>query len=501
MQDSYRSRLLIVSNRLPLKVVPRADGKATFEPGSGGLVTALAPVLRDRGGTWIGWPGVDAEKAPDNLPELMEQAGKKLGYRIRPVALKKKEVKLFYEGFSNEVLWPIFHDFPSVANFDPKYWDAYRAVNRKYAEAIAEHGRPGDFIWIHDYQLMLVAEECRKLGVDGLFSFFLHIPFPSLGMFLKIPWRTEILRGLLAYDLLGVQTAWDRRNLMECVRSLIPEVVWRGRGRVASASLEGRDVRIGDFPISIDYRGFMRQAKSEPVLQGVRAIRKNLDKRTIILGVDRLDYTKGILYRLGAFYEALVRYPELREKTTLVQVAVPSRTAVPQYKRLRARIERMVGRINGQFTRPGWIPVHYIFRSLSREELLSYYRAADIALVTPLKDGMNLIAKEYCVTNVDNDGVLILSEFAGAASQLQIGALLVNPFDVVGTADAIFRACKMAASERKSRMRKMRAAIRKQDVFWWVDSFLRSAIAKDLSEFPALEEYSPLAAGEGVEAG
>lgn len=485
-------RLLIVSNRLPLRLVKGTNNVWRLDRGSGGLVTALAPVLRNRGGAWIGWPGVPTEDSPENLPDLLHVAEKDLGYRIVTVPLSRREQRLFYEGFSNEVIWPLFHEFPSLAQFKPAYWYAYQQVNRKYAEVIAAQSESDHFIWIHDYQLLLVAEELRRLGVDAHLAFFLHIPFPPLDVFLKIPWRLEILRALVQFDLLGVQTARDRRNLVECLRALMPDVKWHGRGRVVVGQVNGRAVRIGDFPISIDYRSFVRRARSKEVLAVRDTIRSKLPDRKILLGIDRLDYTKGIPHRLEAFRDALREHPDLHGKTTLVQVVVPSRTGVPQYRRLRAQIERLVGAINGEFTRPGWVPIHYIFRSLSPEELLGYYRAADIALITPLKDGMNLIAKEYCTTNVDNDGVLLLSEFAGAASQLQNGAILVNPFHIKEVADAIYCACTMSISERKRRMKKLRQVIRKQDIFWWVDSFLHSAIAKQLSEFPQLEEYLPL---------
>ncbi len=493
MTGKKAQRLLIVSNRLPLRLV-RKEGQWQLERGSGGLVTALAPVLRNRGGVWTGWPGVAAEDCPENLLELLNQAGQNLGYQIVPVALSRREQRLFYDGFSNEVIWPLFHEFPTLARFKPAYWVAYQQVNRKYAETVAAQSEPTQFIWVHDYHLMLVAEELRALGVNTYLAFFLHIPFPPLDMFLKIPWRLEILRGLLAFDLLGFQTARDRRNFLECLRALMPNVKWRGRGRVVVGRINGREVRIGDFPISIDYRSFVRRANSPEVLAVLATIRHRLPDRKILLGVDRLDYTKGIPHRLEAFRQALRTHADLHQKVTLVQIVVPSRTEVRQYRRLRAEIERLVGAINGEFTRPGWVPIHYVFRSLSPEELLGFYRAADIALVTPLKDGMNLIAKEFCVTNVDNNGVLILSEFAGAASQLQNGAILVNPFHIQEVAAAIYQACTMAITERKRHMKRLRQIIRKQDIYWWVDSFLRSAIAKDLSEFPQLEEYLPLSA-------
>ncbi len=486
-----RERLIIVSNRLPLQVNWERDGSWHAKSGTGGLVTALAPILRDRGGVWIGWPGIVEEDAPPDLLEGLEETSRELGYRIDPVLLTREEKKDFYEGFSNEIIWPIFHDLQTLCNFNPRYWDVYRTVNRKFAEAIAQEWTPGDYVWIHDYHLMNVAQELRDLEVPGRIGFFLHIPFPPLDIFLKVPWRLELLRALLEYDLVGFQTERDRRNFVQCVRALIPGVLYKGRGRVVAARLPGREIRTGSFPISIDVKGFASLADTREVAEAAWYIHENLPERKIILGVDRLDYTKGIPYRLDAYRDALIRYPELQGKVSLVQVVVPSRTGVPEYQVLQSEIEQLVGAINGQFTRSGWVPVHYIFRTLDRTELVAYYRACEIALITPLKDGMNLIAKEYCASQTQNNGVLILSEFAGAAPQMSSGALLVNPYHIQNVANAIHRAVKMNDDERKSRMRRLRQSVRRQDVFWWVDSFLKAAISKDLHDFPVLDDYLP----------
>lgn len=488
--EHSRERLIIVSNRLPLRVTRESDGSWHAKSGTGGLVTALAPILRDRGGVWIGWPGITEEEAPADLTEGLQTTSGELGYRIHPVLLTRDEKRDFYEGFSNEIIWPIFHDLQTLCNFNPRYWEAYQAVNRKFAEAIAQEWTPGDYVWIHDYHLMTVALELRRLGVAGRLGFFLHIPFPPLDIFLKVPWRLEILRALLEFDLVGFQTERDRRNYVQCVRALVPGVLYKGRGRVVAARLAGREIRTGSFPISIDAGGFAELADTREVAEAAWYIHENLPERKIILGVDRLDYTKGIPYRLDAYRDALIRYPDLRGKVSLMQVVVPSRTGVPEYQDLQSEIEQLVGAINGQFTRSGWVPIHYIFRTLDRTELLGYYRACEIALITPLKDGMNLIAKEYCASQTHNDGVLILSEFAGAAPQLQNGALLVNPYHIRDVADAIHTAFEMEEPERKSRMRRLRQAVRRQDVFWWVDSFLKAAISKDLHDFPVLEDYT-----------
>jgi trehalose 6-phosphate synthase len=302
-----------------------------------------------------------------------------------------------------------------------------------------------------------------------------------------------LLNALLAYDLIGFQTLRDRRNFLDCLHHLTKGVGVRGRGRqVLTLHAGEREVRVGSFPISIDFNGFVKRAANPEVSAKVAELKRLLPNRQLILGVDRLDYTKGIPHRLAAFRNALQRYPALHERVTLVQVVVPSRVDIPQYHALRTQIERLVGEINGEFTRPGgWVPIHYVFRTLTRADLLAYYRTAQIALVTPLKDGMNLVAKEYCACSIEEDCALILSEFAGAAVELQRGALLVNPYDVEGVADAIYRAYTMTDAERRARMRRLRRAIREHDIFWWVDSFLRAVIAKDLSAFPRPQDYVP----------
>jgi len=488
--STQRQRLIVVSNRLPFTLGRQADGSWKIRSGSGGLVTALLPLLRDRGGTWIGWPGTS--EGSGDLEAALTQATHDAGYALKPVALTAEEVHNFYLGFSNEIVWPLFHDMHSLCNFRPEYWRTYLNVNRKYAEVVAANSDGSDFVWVHDYHLMHVASELRRLGNRARLGFFLHIPFPPLDIFVKLPWRFPLLRALLEYDMIGFQTLRDQRNFLQCVRTLVKEAHVHGSGQVLAVDVNGHEVRCGSFPISIDYNTFVKNASQPEVTDKVAELKSLLPNNQLVLGVDRLDYTKGIPDRLEAFRNALVRYPELHERITLIQVVVPSRVDIPQYHELKTRIERLVGEINGQFTHPGgWVPIHYVFRSLARADLLAYYQAAQIALVTPLKDGMNLVAKEFCACSIEEDCVLILSEFAGAAAQLQRGALLVNPYDIEGMADAIHHAFIMPVKERGARMRRMRRAIREQDIFWWVDSFLRAAIAKELSDFPLPEDYVP----------
>ncbi len=494
-----KQRLVVVSNRLPYVFKRGADGRWRTESGAGGLVSALLPVLRDRGGSWIGWPGT-----PDTATALeaaVASAGAAAGFALRAVTLDAKAVHDFYHGFANEIIWPLFHDLKSLCNFDPEYWRTYKEVNRRFAEAVMADCVTSDFVWVHDYHLMNVAAELRALGCRSKTGFFLHIPFPPPDIFFNLPWRLTLLNALLQYDLIGFQTIRDRRNFMQCLRELMSEVSIQGKGQVVTLTADNRTVRIGSFPISIDYNAFLRQAASEEVAQRAQELHRLLPKRKLVLGVDRLDYTKGIPQRLQAFRTALERYPELRERLSLIQVVVPSREEIPEYHDLKTRIEQLVGQINGTFMRPGgWVPVWYVYGSLSRNDLLAYYRAADMALITPLKDGMNLVAKEYCACSIEEDCVLILSEFAGAAAQLQKGALLVNPYDIEGVADTLRRAFTMSEDERRGRMRRLRRSIRDSDIFWWVDSFLRAAIAKDLSAFPqpegavveAVPDYVPI---------
>lgn len=489
------NRLVVVSNRLPV-VIEKKDGEWRQHSGSGGLVTALAPVLRNRGGLWIGWPGITEEDSQNSEGELdlastLKDATRNAGYALKPVMLTNDERDKFYRGFSNEIIWPLFHDLQSHCNFDPDYWRIYEKVNKKFALVIDQQSEADDFIWVHDYHLMNTARELRNFGKTHKIGFFLHIPFPPLDIFLKLPWRFEILGALLEYDILGFQTLRDKRNFVQCVRTLIKRISIRGKGQIQTFHFENRDIRFGAFPIGIDFRDFVKKASEKDVEEKAWFIHENLPESTLILGVDRLDYTKGVPYRLRAFKNTLERFPELHGKVRLIQIVVPSREIIPKYQDLKLEIEQLVSEINGLYTNSSWVPVHYRFTDLEKTELLAYYRTAEIALVTPFKDGMNLVALEYCACSLEENGVLILSEFAGAAALLQKGALLVNPYDIEGVANTIHQAYVMKEEERRERMKKLRQTSRKNNIFRWVDSFLRAAIAKNLKNFPIVEDYLP----------
>src|SRR5437667_10163767 len=468
------NRLILVSNRLPFALEPVGDGQWIAAPSAGGLVSALAPVLRGRGGTWIGWPGVagDIPDAP------FAEATRDAGYEVVPVALSEAERDEFYYGYSNEVIWPLFHDLQNFCNFEPAFWQAYKQVNVRYADAIAQSAQPDDFIWVHDYHLMYVAQALREQSVDRKLSaltFFLHIPFPPYDIFAKLPQQQRLLRALLQFDLLGVQTRRDLRNFLQCVRHVISDAeVIAGTGGLQLIRLNGREIRVGSFPIGIDFESFEKGAASEEVARRAQELRAAFPGCQLILGLDRLDYSKGIPERLRAYRIALERYEELRGRVVLIQNVVPSRVEIPRYHEFKERIERLVGDINGRFSTATWLPVHYNFRGLDREELLAHYRTCEIGFVTPLKDGMNLVAKEYCACCIDQNGVLILSQFAGAAEQLKRDALLVNPYDLEQVADTILKGFRMSHAERSARMKRMRRVVSHEDVFLWVDSFLKA---------------------------
>ncbi len=482
--------LIVVSNRLP--VVCEREGEAwTTRPASGGLVTAVTPVLQQRGGTWVGWGGTLKEDDV-NVAELLAGEGRRDGYDLAPVVLTRDERDKFYNGFSNEIIWPLFHSLGERCNFDPAYWEAYETVNWRFARA-AHDVIPTDdsFVWVHDYHLMLLGEQLRSLGVSDPIGFFLHIPFPAPDIYLKLPWRFELLRGLLSFDTVGFQTLRDRRNFIQCARILQPEATVTGRGRVQTITTRSHAVRVGTFPISIDYEDFATRAATPAVCSRVESVENELEDRKILLGIDRLDYTKGIPTRLKAFRRVLQLHPHLRRKVRLVQIVVPSRVMIPSYQRLKEEIDELVGEINGRYTEAGWVPVHYSFRSVEPDELLAYYRVAAVALVTPLNDGMNLVAKEYCASNIHERGVLILSEFAGAAAELRPDALLVNPYDIVGMADAIVEALGMPLDERKARMQRLRRTIQRNDIGRWLHQYLAAAITGTRDDAEPVEFYVP----------
>jgi trehalose 6-phosphate synthase len=474
----FKGKFIIVSNRLPLEVEIRdkenddAENNISIRPSSGGLVTALTPILKKHKGTWIGW---DGDLSGCLSADILDKKTESFDYTMKIVSLTPQEVQDYYDGFCNATLWPLFHDYLGRTEFHRSSWHVYQGVNLKFAQRIAQCAEKDDFVWIQDYHLIMAGKYLRESGLQQRLAFFLHIPFPPWDLFMRLPWRKEIIEGFLCYDIVGFQTIRDCRNFIQCIRRLVPPAKIRVGRKNLVIEYSGRQVVVGAFPISIDFREFNELAKTKAVEEEAWFIHENLPERKIVLGVDRLDYTKGIPRRLQAFEMLLEKYPDVREKISLVQVVVPSRTTVPEYQKMKQNIEETVGRINGRFTVKGWVPVHYIYRSLSRIELVGYYRTSEIALITPLKDGMNLVAKEYCASCISEDGILILSEFVGAAFQLEKGAIMVNPYNVEYVAEELYRALHIPLAERRNRMRRLRNIVRRNNIFGWMKNFLEAA--------------------------
>jgi trehalose 6-phosphate synthase/phosphatase len=487
-----RGRLVVISDRLPIALTREPGQSWRVSPVRGALISALQPVLRDRKGVWIGSPEVTEEEA-GGLRKVLTGAIHEGGFALRPVLLKSQEKRQGYGGFAGEVIWPLFHDLPLECSFCAGYWQAFVKLNRKFARAALRSLRGGagtDLVWVNDPLLMNVGAELRKLGVPCRTAFFLHLPFPSPDLYLKLPWREDLLAGLLAFQRVGFQTEHDLANFLACVRLLAPDAVlaelgggrWLLRGSLRGTAFE---VLAGAFPTSVDFRQIAERAARPEVKARAAALRASLAGQQILLGIDRIDRANGICEKLRAYAEALTRHPDLLERVVLVQVALPSREGLPRHAALRSEIERLVGEINGSFGRPGWVPVQYLHHDFDPDEILAWHRAADIAVVTPLKSGMHLAAKEFCAADLEERKVLVLSEFAGAAPQLGCGALRVNPFDGQGVARALRQALKMKDRERRKRMRKMREEIRQRDIFWWADAFLGAAL-QGKAEEPAL---------------
>ena len=473
-KDLKNGRLIIVSNRLPVVLKKSQNKKHELKPASGGLITAMTPVFKKKGGLWIGWAGNYLEERID-VKKLLKKKIKNLNYKLIPVEIGLGNYELYYKGFSNEVLWPLFHNFSTYCNFLPKYYEAFKKVNRQFANTVIENLTENDFVWVHDYHLINTAKNLREKKINNKIAFFLHIPFPPAETFKRMPWRTEILNALFYYDLIGFQTPWDKQNFLDAVKFLIKDAKIKNENKsVSSIKVGDMKSKAGSFPISMDFNEFSIPSKNPQIDIKTKEIQKEYPNQTLMLGVDRLDYTKGIPQKLKAYRRVLEKNPQIHNKIKLVQIMIPSREDIIKYADLKMEIEQLVGEINGKFSKPGWIPIQYRYRSLSRSELLAYYKAAKIALITPLKDGMNLVAKEYCAAHNDKNGVLILSDFAGAMYQLQDYVLPVNPFDENSLTCAIEEALYMKKEEKRERMQKLRQNIKNHDINWWVDTFIKT---------------------------
>lgn len=482
------ARLLLVSNRLPVTVKVEKEAVSVVRS-PGGLATGLSGPHERSGGLWLGWPG-DVSRLTGAQRAQVE--GQLAGLRCVPLYLSAGEVSRFYEGYSNRVLWPLCHYLLDRVPRQDRDWDTYRKVNERFADLVASHYQPGDTIWVHDYQLMLVPGLLRERLPGARIGYFHHIPFPASEIFRTLPHREELLRGLLGADLIGFHTLGYVRHFSSALLLLLGLDT-----DVDRIAYQGREVRVSGFPMGIDAAAYEALARDSAVLEEAQLFRESAGDQRLLIGVDRLDYTKGIPRRLLAVQRLLEREPAWRGRLRFVQVAVPSRTSVDAYAEYRDKVDELVGRINGLYGTVHNVPIHYLYRSFNMRQLVALYRAADALLVTPIRDGMNLVAKEFCAARPDEDGVLILSEFAGAAAELG-EALIVNPYDVESMADAMERALEMPREERRTRMRWLRSQVQVRDVHWWVRTFLgmleampaavsRPGVASALEQLPRLK--------------
>jgi len=467
------SKTIIVSNRLPIKIERTEEGLKVLQS-EGGLATGLGSIYNTGGNIWIGWPGI----VPDDINEEAEIKEKLRELNLIPVFLNQEELEGFYEGFSNEVIWPICHYKPSYAVYEESNWNTYREVNAKFSELIKTEVADDDEIWIHDYQLMLLPSLVRDFKQDISIAYFQHIPFPSHEIFRLIPWRNQLLNGLLGADLVGFHTFSDAQYFIDACSHILGT-----KNKENSLQHKGRTVFVEAYPMGIDNIKYEGLSQTDAVRRRAAGIKADFKDRKIILSVDRLDYSKGILERIHAFENLLIQYPSYERKIVYYMLVVPSRDQVLQYKMLKDEVDRSVGRVNAKYGKQDWTPIAYFYSSYPLEELSALYVSADVCLVTPIRDGMNLVCKEYIASHPEGKGVLVLSEMAGAARELP-EALIVNPNDAQGVADSLREALEMSPDEQMERMTPMLANIRKFNIHHWVRQFMER-----LREIKELQHY------------
>lgn len=494
-------KTILVSNRLPFEV-KTTDNKPEITPSVGGLATGLKSIHEQGDSLWIGWTGLPQDRTDASFLEQVRLETSRR--RCVPVPLTSRDIEDVYLGFSNNALWPLFHYFLQYTRYYPGQWERYVEVNMKFAREVLNHAGPDDVVWVHDYQLLLVPQMLREAIPTLTIGLFLHIPFPSFEIFRTFPWREELLQGILGAGLIGFHTYDYAQHFLESVRRVLGHEI-----KFNDVVLDGRTARADCFPMGIDYQKFQQAALEQENLQAgerselwekLHEHRDQYPDRKLVLSIDRMDYSKGIPERIRAFEYFLDRYPQFREKVRLVMLVVPSRTNVPQYRKLKRETDELVGRINGKFATVDWTPIWYFYRSMPFNDLIDLYTSSHVALISPLRDGMNLVAKEYVATRVKHDGVLILSEMAGAASEMH-EALLINPNNSEQFAQVLASAVQMPVSQQKERMRAMQKRLARYDVNQWAADFMNSlSKSGHAQESPACKFLDHQATDELVEA-
>ncbi len=483
-------RFIIISNRLPINITKRKNNM-NYKRSAGGLATGMASFYEKYESLWIGWPGIISEKKQEK--ESIRQHLEKED--MVPVFLSRQEQENYYEGFSNKTIWPLFHYFSQNTVYEQRYWNTYKKVNIRFAETVLKFAKPDDIIWVHDYHLMLLPHLIRDKLPEATIGFFLHIPFPSYELFRTLPWRDEIMQGLLGADLVGFHAFDYVRHFLSSCRRLMG--LDHDLGKI---NWDERVIKADSFPMGIDYKKYHNSGLKPEVKKEISRQLNRLQKCKLILSIDRLDYSKGILQRLEGFNQFLEKHPEYREKVTLIMVVVPSRSRVESYRRLKHQLDTLVGRINGVHGTIGWTPIWYLYRSLPFNSLTALYNIADIGLVTPFRDGMNLVAKEFIACKRDGKGVLILSEMAGAADELG-ESLLINPNDIDEIADAIYEALRIPQEEQAKHIEEMQKKLKRYDIIRWANDFIDTLIQnKELSQNMLVKKVGKETTGKLIQA-
>jgi alpha,alpha-trehalose-phosphate synthase [UDP-forming] len=456
VEKGENMKLIVATNRSPYSI-KKEKNHITLQRGAGGLISALDPVMKKNAGVWVCESDI-----------LLNDYDIKLPYPIKQIKLTENETKHYYDGFCNTQIWPIFHYFPAKYKFHIKDWGFYKQVNQKFADEIAAIVESDDIIWVHDYQLMLLPKLLRNMGIKNKIGFFLHIPFPNFEVYRIFPKRIEILEALLSCDLIGFHTQSYQKHFIESVKYF-----FGSQAGIKENLIQYKDnlSKVVALPISIDYKHIETAAKSLKVENKLLKLKDNFNNQIIGLGVDRLDYSKGIIEKFEGLELFFEKKPEYIKKVSFIQIAVPTRVNVTEYRKLKRQTDEAVGRINGKFSRDGWSPIHYIYSNVTFEDLIAYYRLADFIIVSALRDGLNLVAKEYVSSRINNSGTLILSEFTGASEEMPY-RYSINPYDSVSISSAIEATLKGNEVKKSSEMSNLRNYVKENDIFKWFNNFL-----------------------------
>ncbi len=481
--------IILVSALLPVSVKDIKKGEYEVSISPGGMITTLSQSIKDRKVKWFGWYGF--KKHSRKIEELVINTGRDKGLDLAPVSLTEDEVEKFFNMFSNGVIWPLFHGFVEYCRFEESYWNYYRKVNEKFAQKILASIKRDSTVWVHDYHFFLLPKYIKAKNQNAKVNFFLHIPFPSPELFLKLPWRKEIVEGMLNFDFIGFHTEVDKTNFTEVVKQIYP-VKERVYKNYVDIFINERKVRVSAIPISIDFKKYEDTAKSKEVESLYRDLKEKYKNMFLILSIDRIDYTKGLVEKLNAYKRFLEKYPEYRKKVVMLVSTAPNVKKLPEYELLEKEFHHKIAEINGTIGTEEWRPVLFINKRLAFKELIAYYRASDVCFIASIKDGLNIVCKEFAASNIDHTGTILLSEFAGASTEIGKYVQLINPYDTESTADAIKTALEQNKKEKEKNMKNLRKHIEEFNIFWWVDAYFKLSEGKKLDKFPELSNYYPL---------